>query len=208
MPLGLAEILPRYSHLTVFPRGEDVNNINERLDKVRDLIQESEFLEGKGLSNEVNIRMFSYKAEEEMIVRAFVERISTDQSLKCNPKIFNLYEVFLSICDDKRITDRIPEMEEKKGKEFLLAQLKSIANNEAFVNKMYYEPQELGDVVILTGVGEVFPFMRIHGLLDSLQPHFPNIPILVFYPGTFDGNQVKLFDLLQPNSYYRAFNVI
>ena len=43
-----------------------MSDIKERLDKVRALIQEPEFLEGKGLSNEVNIRIFCYEPENEM----------------------------------------------------------------------------------------------------------------------------------------------
>ena len=34
-----------------------MNNINERLDNLKLEIQKPEFLEGKGLSNEVNIRI-------------------------------------------------------------------------------------------------------------------------------------------------------
>ena len=45
-----------------------MSDIKERLDKVRVLIQKSDFLEGKGLSNEVNIRIFCYDPEDEMIV--------------------------------------------------------------------------------------------------------------------------------------------
>ena len=67
---------------------------------------------------------------------------------------------------------------------------------------------ESGDVLMLTGVGEVFPFMRIHTLLEALQPYFSDVPILVMYPGEFDGRHVKLFNRLTPNDYYRAFNVI
>ena len=37
---------------------------------------------------------------------------------------------------------------------------------------------------------------------------FPDIPILVMYPGTYDGRFVRLFDKLEPNPYYRAFNII
>lgn len=185
-----------------------MSDIKERLDKVRALIQEPEFLEGKGLSNEVNIRLFCYDPKDEMAVRHFVEKISVDQTLECHLKIYNLYEVFLSICDEKRITASIPRMEERKGKDYILSQMHSIATDEMFIKKMQYEPHEPGDVLLLTGVGEVFPFMRIHALLDALQPHFPDVPILVMYPGTFDGNHVRLFDNLKPNSYYRAFNVI
>lgn len=185
-----------------------MENINTRLDRVRELIQSTEFLESKGLSNEVNIQFFCYEPKEEMIIRHFIEQIKTDHSLRCHLRICNLYETFIAICDDKRITKSIPRMEEKKGKEYLLNQMHSIATEQAFVDKMQYDPHEMGDVLVLTGVGEVFPFMRVHSLLEALQPHFSDIPILVFYPGVFDGHHTKLFDKLKPNDYYRAFNVI
>ena len=59
-----------------------MNNINERLDKLRKLVQEDDFLEGKGLSNEVNIRIFCYEPAEEMRIKHFVKQITTDQSIK------------------------------------------------------------------------------------------------------------------------------
>lgn len=185
-----------------------MSDIKERLDKVRALIQEPDFLEGKGLSNEVNIRIFCYESEDEMVVRHFIDQIATDQGLSCHLKICNLYKTFLSICDDMDITDAIPEMEEADGSIFLLEQLHSAIGEGEFIEKIQYEPHESGDVLMLTGVGEVFPFMRIHALLEALQPHFSDVPILVMYPGEFDGRHVKLFNRLQPNDYYRAFSVI
>lgn len=185
-----------------------MSDINERLDSLRELIQSQEFLEGKGLSNEVNIRIFCYAPKDEMAVRHFTEKLVTDQSLSCHLIEYNLYKVFLSICDSKRITNRIPLQEEKKGKQFILDQMTRMANNVAFIGKMQYEPHESGDVLLITGVGEAFPFIRVHSLLDAMQPHFSDVPILVMYPGTFDGRYVKLFDKLKPNPYYRAFNIV
>ena len=185
-----------------------MSNLTERLDNLKVEIQKPEFLEGKGLSNEVNIRIFCYDPAEEMVVRHFVEQIVSDVTLECHPIERNLYRVFLSICDDKRITDRAPQMEERKGKEFLFNNLQKFANNKSFVEKMQYAPHVPGDLLLLTGVGEVFPFMRIHSLLEALQPEFPDIPILVMYPGTYDGRFVRLFDKLEPNPYYRAFNIV
>lgn len=185
-----------------------MSDIKERLDKVRALIQEPDFLEGKGLSNEVNIRIFCYAPEDEMTVRHFISQLATDQTLNCNLKLCNLYQAFLSICDDMDITDAIPEMEEADGSIFLLEQLHSAIGEGEFIDKIQYEPHQANDVLMLTGVGEVFPFMRIHALLEALQPHFSDVPILVMYPGEFDGRHVKLFNRLQPNDYYRAFNVI
>lgn len=185
-----------------------MSDLMERLDSLKEEIQKPEFLDGKGLSNEVNIRIFCYDPAEEMTVRHFVEQITVDQSLDCNLKEVNLYKTFLAICDEKRITKGAPSMEEKKGKEYLIQQIQRFANNKTFVEKMQYEPHERGDVLLLTGVGEVFPFMRIHSLLEALQPEFPDIPILVMYPGKYDGRFVRLFDKLEPNPYYRAFNIV
>lgn len=185
-----------------------MSTIEERLDKVRELIQDDDFLEGKGLSNEVNIRIFCYEPEDEMAVRHFIEQVKTDQNLRCHLVERNLFDIFLDACDDLGITDSIPEMEEADGSEYLLEQLHSAIGDGDFVDRIDFTPHNLGDVLLLTGVGEVFPFMRIHVLLEALQPYFPDIPILVMYPGTFDKHHVRLFNRLQPNDYYRAFGVI
>lgn len=185
-----------------------MSELNERLDNLKQDIQKEEFLEGKGLSNEVNIRIFCYNPKEEMTVRHFVEQLAIDQSLECRLIQRNLYHIFLEICDEKRITKSIPVMEEKKGKEYLIQQIERFANNKTFVSKMQYKSHQTGDILVITGVGEVFPFMRIHSLLDALQSEFSDIPILVFYPGKYDGRFVRLFDRMEPNPYYRAFNII
>lgn len=185
-----------------------MSDLRERLDNLREEIQKDEFLEGKGLSNEVNIRIFCYDPKDEMLIRHFVENITTDQILRCNLKEVDLYKTFIEICDDKRITKAAPNMEQKKGKEQLIKQIQQFANNKTFVAKMQYEPHEKGDVLLLTGVGAVFPFMRIHSLLEALQPEFPDVPILVMYPGKYDGRFVRLFDKFEPNPYYRAFNIV
>ena len=188
---------------------KEVKGIQERLDVLRSRIQEEDFLKGEGLSNEENIFIFCYKPEEEMLIRHFIKKLIDDTDLICDIKSFNLYDVFLSICDDKHITEKIPAMEERKGKDYILKQLHSIASSNMFIKKMYYEPQERGkDILFLYGVGEVFPFMRVHALLEALKPAFPEIPILVMYPGTFANEELKLFNRLEPKSYYRAFNLI
>ena len=70
--------------------------IKERLDNLRNHIQQPEFLEGKGLSNEVNIRIFCYPASDEMVVRQFIEQVTTDQTIACHLVECNLYKTYLS----------------------------------------------------------------------------------------------------------------
>lgn len=184
-----------------------MSNITERLDNLKKTIQEDDFLQGKGLSNEVNIRMFCYNVKEEMAVRYFTEHLS-NYDLTCNVQIVDLYETFLSICEDKRILDRIPQLEQRKGKDYLEKQLGKICDADAFAKKIINEFDSDKDLLIVVGIGKVFPFMRVHALLSTLQNYLNDKPIVVFYPGTFDGHYVKLFNMLKANEYYRAFNMI
>lgn len=111
-----------------------MSDITERLDLLKKTIQEDDFLQGRGLSNEVNIRMFCYNPKDEMAVRSFTEKLD-NESLKCNVQIVDLYETFLSICEDMDILEGIPEMEQDDGKEFLEEQLTNIINAKVFSKK-------------------------------------------------------------------------
>ena len=182
-----------------------MSKLKERLDLLREEIQKDDFLDGKGLSNEVNIRIFCYDAAEEITVMHFLDQLRTDPALQCRLIECNLYKIFLALCDDLDITDAIPEMEESEGSDFLLEQLHSAIGESEFIEKMQYAPHMRDDVLLLTGVGDVFPFMRVHSLLEALQPHFSDIPILVMYPGEFDGHYLKLFGSLNTRDNYRAF---
>lgn len=110
-----------------------MTDIKERLDNLRIHIQEPEFLEGKGLSNEVNIRIFCYDAEDEMIVRQFIDQVTTDQSIACNLVECNLYETFLSLCNDIDIMDARKSVRRRDDAPILLMALcRPVTSPESF----------------------------------------------------------------------------
>ena len=183
-------------------------DIKQELDKIKGRISDPNFLANKGLSNEVGIHVFKYEPQHELIVRDYIERL-----LNSPPNGFrvierDLYKIVLEILEEKRVLSTVPALEEKKGKDYLLAQLQKIATQEAFLNKMKYEPHKPGDVLFLTGIGKVYPFMRSHKMLDSMQQAFSDIPIVMFYPGEFNGQSLVLFDKFHDGNYYRAFNLL
>lgn len=184
-----------------------MNEINMALDRIRVRLSEPDFLHNKGLSNEVGIHVFCYQPENEAAVFAYMEKLKEEQAdfriIDCN-----LYKIFLEICEDKRILRSIVSMEEKKGRDYLLNQLQKIASAEMFVEKMKYEPHRSGDVLVISGVSDVYPFMRVHKILDNIQHIFSDIPVLVLYPGTFNGQELSLFGEFHDGNYYRAFNLI
>lgn len=183
-------------------------DILERLDKVSARISEEAFLTNKGLSNEVGIHVFCYDPEDELAVRAHFEKLKQAPGAAYRIIECDLYKIFLAICEEKRILKSIPRMEETKGPEFLKEKLENVATPEAFVEKMKYEPHQKGDIMLISGIGKVYPFMRSHKILDNIQHIFSDIPVLMLYPGKFDGQDLDLFGRFLDGHYYRAFNLL
>ncbi len=183
-------------------------DIKQELDRIKARISDANFLANKGLANEVGIHVFKYAPQYEIIVRDYIERLVNTPSDEYSIIERDMYKILLEILDEKRVLGTVPSLEEKKGKGYLLAQLQKIAMPEVFLAKMKYEPHQHGDVLFLTGVGKVYPFMRSHKMLDSMQQVFSDIPIVMFYPGEFNGQSLILFDKFHDGNYYRAFNLL
>ena len=185
-----------------------MSDIMESLGKVSARLSEEAFLSNKGLSNEVGIHVFCYDPKHELTVRAYFDNLKSQSGASYRLIERDLYKIFLEICEEKRILKSIPSMEDRKGKEYLSEQLQKIATPEAFVEKMKYELHQHGDVLLITGVGKVYPFMRSHKILDNIQHIFADIPVLMLYPGTFNGQDLGLFGKFLDGHYYRAFNLL
>ena len=181
--------------------------ILSRLDAFRAQSQDPDFLGNRGLSNEVGMYIFSYQPEDEMTVRHFLEELKAKQTY---PHIimYDLYDIMLDICRDRRIMERIPAMEVQRGSSFVMAQIQRVATPEAYIERMKYQPHQHGDVVVLTGIGRVYPYMRSHNILNNLQHVFDDIPVVLFYPGEYTGQSLTLFNEFADDNYYRAFNLL
>jgi hypothetical protein len=182
--------------------------IKKELDRIKGRISDANFLANKGLSNEVGIHVFTYEPQYELVVRDYIERLVNTPSDGYRVIERDMYKILLEILEEKRVLGTVPSMEEKKGKDYLLTHLQKIAMPEAFLSKMKYDPHQHGDVLFLTGVGKVYPFMRSHNMLESMQQAFSDVPIVVFYPGEFNGQSLSLFDKFHDGNYYRAFNLL
>ena len=188
-----------------------MNTIFERLDTLREKLSDEAFLANKGLSNEVGLYVFAYHPDEEMPVRHFLNAISADMDGKngrSRAVIFDLYEILMDICKDRRILERIPQMEMQRGAEFMLKQIQRVAPPEAYIERMKYADHRYGDIVLITGVGRVFPYMSSHNILNNLQHVFDDIPVVLFYPGEYTGQSLTLFNEFADDNYYRAFNLL
>ena len=191
-------------------------DFDKRRAALRERLCDPGFLTNKGLGNEAGIFIFCYDPTLENEARQYFSRLKSDSQLGilgsgdigANIIEMNLYDVFIGICEREDILEAAVEMEQEDGCDELLDTLKSIASADEFVSQMCYEPHNPGDVVLITGVGEVYPFMRVHNILNGMQSKFRDVPIVVAYPGTYDGGSLSLFGKLKDGNYYRAFDLV
>lgn len=198
--------------------------------ELRARLQDPEFLAGHGLGNEVPFFILPYAAalEDEMreqveaLVRDFAPMPQDGAPLPQNSPTaggtrvirFDLWDVFLQICRERRILEKIPALEERRGTEGLLRRMEKIATPEAFLKVMGERYEELGgqmpgrDVVLISGVGKVYPLVRAHNILENAQPVFTEVPMVMLYPGVYDGQQLHLFGKISDGNYYRAFSLL
>ena len=189
-----------------------MKTIEKRLDLIKDKIHEETFIEGKGLGNEISFYIFDYNPKDELKVRDHIYYLINDyfKSIHHNRRIieFNLYEIFLDIAKEKNIYNQIFEMEKKEGKEFLYRALTTFARPEIFLDKI---KNQIGDhnVLFITGVGQIYPIVRAHNILNNLQDILENkMPVILFYPGQYNEQDLQLFNKLKAENYYRAFQLI
>ena len=191
-------------------------DFERRCESLVSKLNDADFLANKGLGNEAGIFTFCYDPTLEPAARDFFRRVVSDSrggkygsgGVRANVVERNLYDVLLSIAESKRVLDRLPGQEEKRGSEGLLKQVQRIATPEAYAEAIDWSPHAPGDVLLITGVGEAFPFVRVHNVLNNMQSAFRDVPVVVAYPGTFDGGSLSLYGKLKDGNYYRAFDLI
>lgn len=191
-----------------------MKTIYERLDAIIPKIIDKSFREGKGLGNEVGYYIFDYEPKYELLVRKHVEFIKqkiNNDSFVIRIKEFDLYEIMLDILENKGYLQKNIEMEEKKGSDFVFnatkKALRLTLSNDMIVQYIVNRVDEK-DIIFITGVGKAWPIIRSHTILNSLHEAIDKVPIVMFFPGNYDGLELVLFDEIKDDNYYRAFQLI
>jgi len=187
-------------------------DFTERLNKILDRITSDDFLHGKGLGNEIPFYAFDYPPERELEVREHVAFLLA-QIPKRRPELrfvhINLFDLIIGHLKDRGFYDKALDLQKKKGDEALLKALAAPldAGKLATVFADTVKPAEQ-DLVLVSGVGSAYPLLRTHNLLNNLHHRMGSTPLVLFYPGVYDGQSLRLFGILPDKPYYRAFRLV
>ena len=186
----------------------------DRLDAIWNRISSREFLENKGVANEVRYYVFDYEACDELIMRQKIK----DLLARNNPETdgfqiveYDIYKLILSILEERGYVDKCIRFEKEMGREYLYNAISKLlrltTDNNLIVNRIMENTSE-NSVVFLTGIGKVYHFVRAHNVLNNLHQVFDKVPVIMFYPGNWNGQSLSLFGTISDGNYYRAFPLI
>jgi hypothetical protein len=188
------------------------SDFNERLNKILDRTTSDDFLHGKGLGNEIPFYAFDYPADREVEVREHIAFLIA-QIPKRRPGLrfvhVNLFDLIIRHLKDRGFYDKALDLQKTKGDEALLKALAAPldAGKLAAVFADEARPAE-HDLVLVSGVGSAYPLLRTHNLLNNLHHRMGSTPLVLFYPGVYDGQSLRLFGTLEDKPYYRAFRLV
>lgn len=191
-----------------------MKTLEEKLIMIEEVISDENFRKNKGLSNEVGYYIFDYPAKEEIKVRKYLENLKNKNKSKPQGyelKIYDVYDIMLDLIEEEGLMDSCIEMEENEGLDYLISAVNDILRidyDDNYFNTYIEENTPDNSVVFITGVGKIFPFARAHGILNKLHLIFDRAPVVLFYPGKYDGQSLMLFSEFKDENYYRAFPLI
>ncbi len=189
--------------------------LDQRLEHLFKVVSSSRFLEKQGIGNEVPFFICPYRPEEavemDRVRRQLINRLN-----QTGIRILeiNLYDLSIELLKKRNIWEDIMSIEEELPKDELLETLQGVLDSQAYLIPAIGDKigQSEFEVMIISGVGEVFPFIRSHNVLNNLQSTAKDKPTIMFFPGAYThslgtGSSLDLFGRLRDDKYYRAFNI-
>lgn len=195
----------------------DIGNkpIKDRFQHLLSVISGQRFLKKQGIGNEVPFFICPYKPEESIQMERLQQQL-VNQLSQTGVRVLeiNLYDLSIEILKARGIWEQILEMEASVSKDQLKELLQGVLDPEAHLAPAIAAKLASNefDVLFLTGVGEVFPYIRSHNVLNNLQSTAKEKPTVIFFPGDYthsleSGASLELFGKLHDDKYYRAFNI-
>lgn len=196
-------------------RETNIMTPRERQDHLLEVVSSQRFLRKLGLGNEVPFFICPFPASDaegmEQVRSHLVRQLSNRGVTVLD---INLYDLTIDMLRERGIWEELIAVEPGVTKSELQELLQNVLDPETHLvpeigKRLASQPF---DVLFLSGVGEVFPYIRSHNVLNNLQSTAKEKPTLIFFPGNYthalaSGASLDLFGILHDDKYYRAFNI-
>lgn len=189
-------------------------DLNKRLDEMEAAIKKPSFRTSSGRANEVNYWIFDYPPERELEVRERIEYMKNKNSKGTDDfelVVFDLYDIIIDYLEGKNFMDKCFQFEKKKGLDRITKAVNNsmkINDDDSLIVQHIKDHTPENAIVFLTGVGKCYPILRSHKVLNNLHQAFVRVPVVMFFPGTYNEQELILFNEIKDDNYYRAFKLV
>lgn len=189
-------------------------NLDERLDKAYAMVKKPSFRENKGLGNEVGYYIFDYAPQDELKVREWISYVVNKTKTSASEFTivsFDLYDLIIDKLTEKGFIDKCIDFEKTKGMDRIVKAIGNtlkITSADSVIVQHIKEHTPDNSVVFLSGVGKCYPILRSHNVLNNLHQVLDKVPVVMFYPGKYSGQDLILFGEIKDDNYYRAFKLV
>lgn len=191
-----------------------MTDLSERLDKMEIAIKKPSFRQSLGRANEVNYWIFDYPPERELEVReriAYMKRKNRKEIDGFELVVYDLYDMIIDFLESKNFLEKCFDFEKKRGLERItkaVTNAMKINEDDSLIVQYIKEHTPEEAVVFLTGIGKCYPILRSHKVLNNLHQAFVRSPVVMFFPGTYNEQELILFNEIKDDNYYRAFRLV
>ena len=189
-------------------------DLTARLDAMEAAIKKPSFRQSSGKANEVNYWIFDYPPDKELEVRERIEYMKNKNQKGTDEYqlvVFDLYDIIIDFLDRKNFVDKCYDFEKKRGFERIVKAVSNsmkVSENDSLIVQYIQEHTPENAIVFLTGVGKCYPLLRSHNVLNNLHQSYLRVPVVMFFPGTYNEQELILFNEIKDDNYYRAFRLV
>jgi len=189
--------------------------IQEKFQHLLAVVSSERFLKKQGIGNEVPFFICPYNPSDANEVERSLKKLVTKlEQTGIRILNVNIYDMSIELLKEREIWDRVLSVEESVSKAEFQELMQGVLDPESHLVPAIAKKIESAeyDVMFLSGVGEVYPYIRSHNVLNNLQSTAKDKPTVMFFPGTYThsletGASLDLFGKLHDDKYYRAFNI-
>ena len=185
-------------------------NTPQHFEALFKILSNPRFLKKEGLGGELPFFIHSFPVSHQALVDTNIQSlIKRLQNEGIEVLDIHLYNLSMDILKQKNLFDQIITQEKNMSKHRLLRVLTGPLNIDSVVVPEIHKrlADNPANILFLAGIGAAFPIMRSHTILNNLQTLVDDLPVVMFFPGTYNNQSLTLFDRLKDDNYYRAHNL-
>lgn len=189
----------------------------DRLNQIEQTIINDPFFGNRSLSSGNGGYIFDYDPEDEIVVRDFIRNFSSRADLGFKIQAIDLFnDVLINFLKEENYLESVFDLEEEcrslpEGIDYLKNAMSGLiqqgGDSDLFVNYISLVAEE-GSVIFLYGVGKCHPFIRSHVIINNFNSKMNGVKTILFYPGTYNSEELRLFGTIPSENYYRSMVLV